>query len=589
MNTIHRIWVNINRLPKVGKVISLMIIAGFTEGIGVSMLLPILTFVTGQSELSALPRPFDMIPVFLESVGLEISLLSMLAVTAVLISSAFLLSYLQERALYWSRFEWLRRVRYRAEKALLNASWRKLSQLSSGDVANRLSKEVLTATESLMAMAMFIAILVQTLIYVVLAFLLSVKMSCIAIGAITVAVFLGKRVIDKVKSLGKVSTAVNNRYGEQLVDFLRGMKLIKAIASEDKVISYLNKTNDLVCTTLYKICCSSSFLKFQIQGILSLFILTILYIALAILNLELSIVLVFMFIIMRFTPRISALQNQYHNYVAYMPSLQTIDELISQAEEEAEGLKPDLIPFEKFESVICFENIHFTYPDQEKPALFDVSFEIPANKMIGLVGGSGGGKSTVIDLLVGFYEPSVGSITIDGTPLHDISMKHWRKQIGYVTQESIMFNATIRENLTFAHDVPEEYLWECLELAQLAQVIRDLPDKLDAELGENGMRFSGGQKQRLSLARALVGRPQLLLLDEATSALDNESERLIQMAMDEVAGQYTIIVVAHRISTIRKADVIYVLEEGKIVESGTYDGLLKQNGRFSTLHALQFE
>lgn len=589
MNAIKTFLVNLKRLPKAGGLIVLMIFSGFSEGIGISMMLPVLSFVTGQTSLEQLPKPFNLLPVFLQTVHIPISLLSMLGFTAVLILLSFMFTYLQERALFWSRFEFLRRIRLRTEKVLFSSSWAKLSELSSGDIANRLSNESRYAAESLMAMAVLIAQVIQVLIYTAFAMALSIKMSLIVAFSMLLVFFVGRGPIARVRKIGQISTDSNNLYGEQLVDFLRGAKIIKATAAEPRILQRLKHTNNVVCSSLFKICSNQSLLRFQVQTILGVFLLFILYVSLDLLHIHVSVVLVFLLIIMRFTPRISTIQGQYYNYAAYMPALRTVDDLIHQAEQSAEIVSDDLIKFDRIKSGIVVRNLSFTYLGKDEPALRDVSLSFPAKKMIGVVGGSGGGKSTLIDILVGLRKPSDGQVEIDDIPLFEYDLKSWRHKIGYVTQESLLLNATVRDNMALAHDISEAYMWECLDTAQLGDFVRSLPDKLDTELGENGVKMSGGQKQRLALARALAGRPEVLLLDEATSALDNESERLIQKALDEVAGQYTMIIIAHRLSTIRKTDKIYVIEEGRVIEEGTYKDLLAEGGRFSQLHDLQFE
>ena len=173
--------------------------------------------------------------------------------------------------------------------------------------------------------------------------------------------------------------------------------------------------------------------------------------------------------------------------------------------------------------------------------------------------------------------------------LRTIEQTSWRHSIGYVTQDIVIFNDSLKNNITLAHpETPEEDIWNVLQIAQLEDFVRSLPDGLSTVMGESGIRFSGGQKQRLALARALIGKPELLLLDEATSALDNESERIVQKAIDNIASEFTIVVVAHRLSTIRRADQICVMDAGKIIEKGTYEELQAKGGRFAQLHDLQF-
>ena len=203
---------------------------------------------------------------------------------------------------------------------------------------------------------------------------------------------------------------------------------------------------------------------------------------------------------------------------------------------------------------------------------------------IALVGATGAGKSTVLNLLTRFYDPTGGRILIDGVPLDTISKEWLRDQLGYVTQESFLFNTTLRENLQLARqDATDDEIWAALEAANAAGFVRASTDGLDTIAGERGSRFSGGEKQRLSIARALLKNPPLLLLDEATSALDNHTERLVQQALENLRSDRTCFVIAHRLSTVQKADRICVLEHGKLIEQGTHHELLALGGAYAKL------
>jgi len=191
---------------------------------------------------------------------------------------------------------------------------------------------------------------------------------------------------------------------------------------------------------------------------------------------------------------------------------------------------------------------------------------------------------------VSLRRPTSGKITIDGTDIDEYNLVSWRQKVGYVAQEAVLFNDTLRNNLLlFTPNASEKDIQWAIKTSHLEEVIDNLPDGLETLVGENGVRFSGGQKQRIALARALVSNPELLVLDEATSALDNESERFIQEALESIRHSMTIVVIAHRLSTVRKADKIYVLEAGSLIEEGDFESLIKADGRFKQLHDLQFK
>lgn len=248
--------------------------------------------------------------------------------------------------------------------------------------------------------------------------------------------------------------------------------------------------------------------------------------------------------------------------------------------------KENAISITEFKSDIIFKNISFKY--EEEYVLNDFSLEIPKGKTVALVGQSGSGKSTLANLITRFYDVNKGQILIDGIDIKDISTSSLRKQLGIVTQDAILFNESIKNNLKIGkEEATDEEVIDALKVANAWEFVKDLPKGIETNIGDSGNKLSGGQKQRLSIARAVLKSPPIMILDEATSALDTESERLVQVALENMMKNRTSIVIAHRLSTIQNADEIIVLQKGRIVEKGTHENLISKKGVYKKLVDMQ--
>jgi ABC-type multidrug transport system fused ATPase/permease subunit len=300
-------------------------------------------------------------------------------------------------------------------------------------------------------------------------------------------------------------------------------------------------------------------------------------------NTTLPVLLTYTLALLRMLPRISHLNRMRSQISLLSGSLEAIYNFLSRTS----GLHlPDgTQPYEKLKYDLAFENVTFTYSSNSEPTLINISLPLKKGTTTAIVGPSGSGKSTLADLVMRFHDPDTGSIKVDGLDLREFKLNSWRQAITMVSQDTFLFNASVRENIGYG--CPEATELEILEAAKKAyayEFVKDLPQGFDTIVGNRGTRLSGGQRQRIAIARAILRNPDILVLDEATSALDSNSERIVQKALEQVSRDRTVMVIAHRLSTIEKANNIVVLCNGRVVEQGTHQELLALQGEYCSLY-----
>lgn len=287
-------------------------------------------------------------------------------------------------------------------------------------------------------------------------------------------------------------------------------------------------------------------------------------------------------IMLVYTP-LKRMSKVYNNFQQSRPVIERIREILQVQDEPSGGIEKDI------NGEIVLSDVSFSYPSAKDAALKHVNLAIKPGEIVALVGHSGAGKSTLVDIVGGFWQPTEGTLTIDGTDMHDLSVACLRSHLGLVTQDVILFDDTIQANIRYGRpDATDAEVIEAAKAAYAHDFIQELPQGYTTMIGERGARLSGGQKQRLTIARAILRNPSILILDEATSSLDTESERMVQAALENLMVGRTTIVIAHRLSTVQKANRIVVMSQGSIVQQGTHEELLAQDGLYRELHAMQF-
>lgn len=400
-----------------------------------------------------------------------------------------------------------------------------------------------------------------------------------------IVIYFSRKLGSKVKHLKKRENQAFERFQNSLVETLDGIYQLRAANKEREFLAQLTSHADEVRNHADKYAWQS-----EAAGRLSflLFLLGFeLFRAVAMLMVVFSdltigqIFAVFGYLWFMLSPVQELLGIQFSWYSA-KAALTRINELLQLEEEHRPPSKVN--PFTDDREVeVSISHVNFSY-DGEHKVLDDLSLEIPAGKKVALVGASGGGKSTLIQLLIGVYRANSGEIRYNGETCDDISFDVIRSQIAVVLQQPVLFNDTLRHNLTLGSDYDELSLWRALDIAQMQDVITKLNQGLDTQIGRNGIRLSGGQRQRLAIARMILSNPKFVILDEATSALDTATEAALHKALTEFLHGRTTLIVAHRLSAVKQADLICVLEDGHVSQSGTHGELVEQEGLYQTLY-----
>lgn len=291
------------------------------------------------------------------------------------------------------------------------------------------------------------------------------------------------------------------------------------------------------------------------------------------------------FITQRLLWPLTSLGRVLDDYQRAMASTQRVMDLLAIPVQIPSGRQS--LPIGQVQGAVQFEGITFAYRDRE-PSVIDLNLNIPAGQTIAIVGATGSGKSTLVKLLLRFYEPQTGRILLDGIDLRDLKLKDLRQAIGFVSQDVFLFHGSVAENIAYgSFDATQTEIEQAAKLAEAHEFIMDLPQGYDTVVGERGQKLSGGQRQRLAIARAILKDPPILILDEATSAVDNETEAAIQRSLEQITRDRTTLAIAHRLSTIRHADCIYVMDQGRLVEAGHHDELLALDGLYANLWKVQ--
>lgn len=460
-----------------------------------------------------------------------------------------------------------------------------------GDVMSRMTNDVNEVEASIMStLDMLFKDPIMILIYLVTLFCISWQLTLFVLLLLPVAIFLIGRIGRTLKRASRTGQEQNAEILTQIDETLGGLRVVKAFNAEQKLVRRFQNLINATRSTFNRIN-RRYYLAHPVSEFLGTALIAVLLWFGGVLILSDNSVIdaaTFIYYIVIFYSIIGPakdLSKATYSIRKGMASLERIDKVLETESNIIESASP--VKLLVFDSVIRYEDVSFSY-QKDRPVLQNINLEIKKGQTVALVGQSGSGKTTMADLLPRFYDPNAGRITIDGVDIRHVKTFDLRALMGNVNQEAILFNDTFYNNITFGveHATMEE-VRQAARIANADDFIMATPDQYDTIIGDRGSRLSGGQRQRISIARAILKNPPILILDEATSALDTESEKLVQEALENLMRERTTIVVAHRLSTIRNADLICVLHNGQIVERGTHDELLSLDGYYRRLVEMQ--
>ena len=557
----------------------LMVINSITVGIGILMIIPLLGLLGISSGLPSQEPSAGTLVNFIQNTGINFNLYSILAFYIGLICVNQFINHYQNIKRTRLSLLFSESFKIRLYKAISNANWLFITSSRSSDFTHLLSSDanrIQSGTFS--GLKLFVGLLLL-LVYVTLSFNLSIQLSLLAvvIGSVFLIAFrpLNKRAL----SLGVDLTKNNQTIYANISEFLSSLKLIKSHGLQEHHINAFEKSVAEQNNSRIKFTKQSSLANASFKIVSALTISVFVVFAIEVVQLPLAQLFVLIILLSRILPLFSDLQQNYQRMLHMLPAYTAVVSMIKECENSAEyySIETDTEPVSLTKNIVV-SNVCFSYQASGENLVFkNINLSIPANKMTAIVGRSGAGKSTLADLIIGLMSPNEGEILIDDKPLAGPLLKAWRKQIAYIPQETFLFHDTIRSNICWGKNyVKDEDLMYILISVGAKNFIDDLPSGLDTVVGDRGMRLSGGQCQRIALARALLRKPILLLLDEASNSLDHESESYIQDTISGLNGRLTIVVIAHRLSTIKGADQILVLENGKVSQTGNWKLMVKR-------------
>ncbi|MBD1844149.1 ABC transporter ATP-binding protein [Cyanobacteria bacterium FACHB-63] len=576
--------------------IGLTIVLGFSgalfNGVSTMLIIPVVLGLLGEEvNLKGAPPILQKVFSSMAASGGETQFLSMLGLILLAILLKNVTSYGSTLSSGHLSRSLVSDIRKEGLRLLLDVDFDFYIKTKVGDLINRLGSEIGSTATAIRTAVQMLSTIITIFVFLIILLSISWQLTLISTVLLAAVSLSNSFFVKRAKRFGQQLSDQSRDYSVAVLEMLSGIRLVKATGSEtheyqkiEQLINYREKAdfssqaNSALIPPVNEIA--------GLTVVIAILLLGRIFFRGELESLS-AVLLTYLLVLFRMLPFVGQLNNARSSFANLAPSVSVVNDFLRR--EGKPFMSKGHIPYTGMTEGIRFEGLAFNYPGHDRQVLNQVDLWLPKGTTLALVGSSGAGKSTLADLLPRFYDPTAGRILIDDRDLKDFEIRSLRQAMGIVSQDTFLFNDSVRNNLAYARkDATDDQIIEAAKRANAYEFIIKLPQGFDTLIGDRGVMLSGGQRQRLAIARALLRDPEILILDEATSALDTVSERLVQSAIDELSRDRTTLVIAHRLSTVQKADQIAVLDKGCVVEVGTHAELLKQGGLYAQLYAMQF-
>ena len=561
-------------------------VVAFLEGIGLSFIYPIIEIAQSENPTAASGRVMEAFVTVYQFFDIPFTLGYLIIGVALVMTVRYTFSFISQWLAAVLAKEYEKFLRVQAFDGAINAEVGYYDEEGSDDILNAIITETRYSARTIENSVKMTQEFFLIIVYVAVMIYITPLMTLIAIVLLGGITILLRFIIEPAVTVGTRVAEANEHVQQSVQAGTQGIRDVKLFGLKSEIFSTFLEAVRQYASSEIDLKRNEAAIKnlFELSAAITIFVL--IYVGFTYTSLALGELGIFLIAMFQLAPRVSTLNRLVYSVEGYLSHLARtyifLDEFDRRQEESGNG------SVDRVREII-FDDVSFSYTDDEQ-VLNGLSFRVEADDFIAFVGQSGAGKSTIVSLLARMYDPDRGEIRADGTPIEEYDIEEWRERVAVVRQQPFIFTDTLRNNVTIGNrDATDQELKRVCEIAKVSEFVDDLPNGYDSQLGDDGVRLSGGQRQRVALARALLKDADFLVLDEATSDLDSNLEKDVQAAIESMDQEYGILAIAHRLSTVKNADRIYTIDDGEIIEVGSHEELLADDGEYAEMYNIQSE